>query len=257
MDSIVDQLNSDLERVKALESILIARATGTIDLNNADYALLRSELIATPKLKDLLPDFVRTCRSLDVFWSYIKGRSSGSGSYSERTKIISMAFTPVMDELEGTHVSPGDSVVSDQLTSFDREGVHTIWMKALERRQSDPEGAITIARTLIETVCKRILDAKGITYTDKEDLPKLYNMTVKQLNLAPDQHSEEPIKAILGGAITVVNGLGTLRNKLSDSHGRGGKPVKPSARHAHLAVNAGGAIATFLVETFQDRQSGG
>jgi Abortive infection C-terminus len=256
MEAIIDQLNSDLERVKAIESILIARATGSIDLNNIDYVRLRAELIATPRVRELLPDFVRSCRSLDVFWSFIKGKSSGSGSYSERRNIISQAFTPLVDELEGVNNSPGDSVVSGQLTSFDREGVHTIWMKALERRQSDPEGAITIARTLIETVCKRILDEKGIPYTDKEDLPKLYNMTAKQLNLAPDQHSEEPIKAILSGAITVVNGLGTLRNKLSDSHGRGGKPVKPSARHAHLAVNAGGAIATFLVETFYDRQSG-
>jgi len=48
----------------------------------------------------------------------------------------------------------------------------------------------------------------------------------------------------------MVNGLGTLRNKLSDSHGRGGKsPVRPSERHANLAVNTAGAIATFLVET--------
>jgi hypothetical protein len=49
--------------------------------------------------------------------------------------------------------------------------------------------------------------------------------------------------------MTLVNGIGTLRNRLSDSHGRGGKPVKPSPRHASLAVNTAGAIATFLVET--------
>ena len=47
----------------------------------------------------------------------------------------------------------------------------------------------------------------------------------------------------------------TLRNRLSDSHGRGGKlPVKPSARHASLAVNTVGAIAAFLVETYLERQ---
>jgi hypothetical protein len=41
--------------------------------------------------------------------------------------------------------------------------------------------------------------------------------------------------------MTLVNGLGTLRNRLSDSHGRGGKRVKPSPRHASLAVNTAGA----------------
>jgi hypothetical protein len=94
------------------------------------------------------------------------------------------------------------------------------------------------------------LDERGTVYTDKEDLPKLYSLTAKALNLAPDQHTEEPIKAILGGAMTVVNGIGTLRNRFSDAHGRGGRaPVRPSPRHASLAVNIAGAVATFLVET--------
>ena len=91
-------------------------------------------------------------------------------------------------------------------------------------------------------------------YTDKEDLPKLYGMVAQELNLAPSQHTEEPIKAILGGAMNLVNGLGTLRNRLSDSHGRGGKaPVKPAARHAALAVNSAGALAAFIVETHTER----
>ena len=49
--------------------------------------------------------------------------------------------------------------------------------------------------------------------------------------------------------MNLVNGIGTLRNRLSDSHGRGGAlPVRPSPRHAKLAVNTAGAIALFLVE---------
>lgn len=146
-------------------------------------------------------------------------------------------------------------MVSDALETFDAKGVHAVCSKALDRRLSDPDGAITVARTLLETVCKRILDEQSISYTDKEDLPKLYSMAARSLNLAPDQHSEEPIKAILGGAMTLVNGIGTLRNRLSDSHGRGGKPVRPSPRHASLAVNLAGGVATFLVETFRERQN--
>ena len=52
----------------------------------------------------------------------------------------------------------------------------------------------------------------------------------------------------------MVEGLGTMRNKLSDAHGRGKRPVKPSARHAALAVNLAGATATFLVEPWNERQ---
>jgi len=48
----------------------------------------------------------------------------------------------------------------------------------LERRATDPEGAITAARTLLETVCKHILDEKGEPYEDGIPLPKLYNTAV-------------------------------------------------------------------------------
>jgi len=41
-----------------------------------------------------------------------------------------------------------------------------------------------MARTLIESVCKHILDETGITYSDKDDLPKLYKETAKQLRHA-------------------------------------------------------------------------
>jgi hypothetical protein len=75
--------------------------------------------------------------------------------------------------------------------------------------------------------------------------------------LAPDQHTEEIFKTILGSCQQIVNGLGTLRNRLSDSHGRGRKPVRPQARHAELAVNLAGAVAAFLVSTWQARAHAG
>ncbi len=234
-----------------MEGILIASATGGSPDNHV-YEYIRREFMADPIIRDLLPKFVRTYRNLDAFWPYIKHEAE---TYALRRQIISGAFTPLLDHLEGRNFAPGDQVASEVLESFDAQGVHSIWVKAVARRSSDPEGAITVARTLLETVTKRILDETGEGYSDKDDLPKLYAAAAKTLNLAPSQHAEEPIKAILGGAMNLVNGLGTLRNRLSDSHGRGGKmPVKPSPRHASLAVNTAGSIATFLVETYQAQQ---
>lgn len=234
-----------------MEGILIACATGGSSETRI-YEHLRREFMTDPAVRDLLPNFVRTYRNLGSFWPFIKHEAA---TYAERRQIISAAFTPLMDYLEGRDAAPVDSIASDVLETFDPDGVHAVWVKALARRTSDPEGAITIARTLLETVSKRILDELGESYTDKDDLPKLYANAAKALNLAPNQHSEEPIKAILGGAMNLVNGIGTLRNRLSDSHGRGGRlPVKPSPRHASLAVNTAGAIATFLVDTFLERK---
>ncbi|MAS44290.1 MAG: abortive phage resistance protein [Rhodobacteraceae bacterium] len=251
MNDLADIPETTFEKVVMMEGMLISRATGgTAD--SRIYQHLRREFMADPAIRDLLPMFVRTYHNLDAFWPYIKREA---GSYAERREIISLAFTPLLDHLGGASAMPGDKGTSEVLGSFDSAGVHVVWTKALERRMTDPEGAITVARTLLETVTKRILDETGQGYSDKDDLPKLYANAVTVLNLAPNQHSEEPIKAILGGAMNLVNGIGTLRNRLSDSHGRGGKlPVRPSPRHASLAVNTAGAVATFLVETYLEKK---
>lgn len=248
-----DLPTSTLERAQLLESITISAATdGAPD--NRLYQELRRELMQSAELRHLVPAFVRTNRDLSSVRSWAQ---SHSNHWAPRRALIAEKFTPLIDHLEGKNTLPGDTTVSDALQSFDADGVHAVWSKALARRATDAEGAITVARTLLETVCKRVLDDRGVQYDDAADLPKLYKLVAEQLNLAPSQHAEEPINAILGGAMNVVNGLGTLRNRLSDSHGRGrAQPVRPSPRHAALAVNMAGAMATFIVETHLLRLSG-
>ncbi len=244
--------DSLIKRVSMMEGILIAAATGG-NYQNPIYVHLRREFMANPQVKDLLPSFVCIYRSLDAFWPFIKNKAE---TYAERRQIINDTFTPLMDQLEGLNNAPSDHTVSETLQSFDSEGIHVVWSKAMNRRTTDPEGAITVARTLLETVCKRVLDELDVSCGDRDDLPKLYAKVAKELNLAPNQHVEEPIRAILGGAINLVNGIGTLRNRFSDSHGRGGKLlVRPSPRHASLAVNTAGAVATFIVETHNERKA--
>lgn len=74
-------------------------------------------------------------------------------------------------------------------------------MKALNLRMDDPEGAITAARTLLETVCKHVLDSTGEEdlFKPGDDLPKLYQAASKHLNIAPSQHTELVFKQVLGG----------------------------------------------------------
>src|SRR5438128_2248005 len=111
----------------------------------------------------------------------------------------------------GSH--PAEELISEALASFDEAGVHEAWQKALERRSSDPEGAITSAKTLLETVCKHIIEEGGSTYGENDDLPKLYHLAAGQSNLAPSQHTEAVFKSILGNCQAVVGLLSSLRNK--------------------------------------------
>lgn len=230
--------------------MLLSYATGG-SADDLEYRVLREELMAEPSLTDVLPSFIRTCRDISQFWGYIKGKFD---HYQERRQFLWDEFRPTLENLERRERQPGEEEVSDALVRFDEGSVHSVWTRALERRTTDPEGAITLARTLVETVCKHILDGSGVQYADDAELPKLYKLTATKLNLAPDQHSEQVFRQILGGCSAVVEGLGAVRNKLSDSHGKGKAGAKPSSRHAQLAVNLAGAMATFLVESHEARK---
>ena len=247
---MLDDYKNDLERAQGLQNILIATATGSRG-DDASYKYLRAFFIEKSSYNDLLPSFVRTNREIGQFWQFIKGKFP---SYAERRTYIWEEFTPLMDHLEGKNNRPLDASTSQILKIFDQDCIHIAWQRALDRRTNDPEGAITAARTLLETVCKHILDSRSIPYdSNKVELHELYKLTATELNLSPSQHTEDVFKQILGGCSAIVNGLGTLRNRLGDAHGKGQNPVRPAARHAELAVNLAGSVSLFLVSTWQAR----
>ncbi|MBU0719579.1 MAG: abortive infection family protein [Planctomycetes bacterium] len=237
--------------VEAFQNMLVDRATGGSP-SDTEYFAARHRLLGIARIKAKLPRFVHTCRSLDQFWNIIKPKFA---QYAERRAFIWAEFRPLLEMLEAESRSPGDDAVSAVLTTIDSDHVQEAWQKALDRRASDPEGAITAARTLLESVCKHVLDERGVAYDDGVELPKLYRLVADELNLAPSQHTEQVFRQILGGCQAVVEGLGAVRNKLSDAHGGGKLRAKPSSRHAELAVNLSGAMATFLVSTLEARSA--
>jgi hypothetical protein len=133
------------------------------------------------------------------------------------------------------------------LHGLETAGVYAVWQKALERRHTDPEGAITSARTLLETVCRHVLDERGIAYSQTLDLPVLMKMAVEQLDLASPGTSQIAFKRVLGSVASVVEELS------SADHNRGKASTVPSARHAQLAANMAGAAAIFIIEAWEAR----
>jgi len=207
----------------------------------------RRELLGITDIAALLPEFVHRYRTPAQYWQFIKRKFP---SYAERRDFIWSGFQPALDFAERQRGTPADRSVKDGLDSLEATHVHELWAKALARRSDDPEGAITAARTLLESVCKLILDEAGETYADDAELPKLYSQTAKRLSLAPSQHTEQVFKQILGACQTIVEGVGAVRNRLSDAHGKGKKPVRPSPRHAELVVNLAGTMSVFLAATW-------
>ena len=241
----LEQINklNEFQLIEYFQDNVVARATGS-GFENQLYTTARTKLIGNKSIEKILPDWIKTKRTIDQFLAFIKGRFS---TYQERRQFLWEEFAPVLNYLETKSTSPLEETIV-----FDEAHIHSQWQKALARKQTEVEGAITSSRTLIESVLKYILDEQEIKYNDGAELPDLYKEVAKSLNLAPEQHQEQIFKQILGGTSGIISGLGALGNKLGDAHGKSKKSIKPSERHSELAVNLAGSMAVFLFKTFKE-----
>lgn len=218
--------------------------------SESGYKIARKKLMDDISIKKLVPDFVRFSPDAVSVRAALSGVASGPGSWALRRAHVNDAFNPLLSYLKNGQAA-ADSVISEVLKNYDAPAVQAFWNKALERRSIDPEGAVTAASTLLEEVCKHILEDSGLEWDKKWNIPKLYSEVSKILNLAPSQHQEEIFKTILGNCQSVVQSIGSLRNTGGDAHAGGRSRITFKPRHAALSVNLAGSMALFLIETWQ------
>lgn len=240
-----------LKQTERLQEILVGIATGKMSYQDNDivreFNNCRISLLSNNSLRKLLPDIVKNYRDLSSFWSFIKNSSS---TYEGRRLLIADEFRPLFNYFEApTKDFPSDQTVMDSFV-YSNEYLIDLWKKCLERRENDPEGAITVSRTFLEGTCKYILDALDVEYGDSDKLPQLFSKTTKALELAPSDHTDQQFKQIISGGFSIVNGLSSLRNEISDSHAITAGCGRPSYIHSTLCVNVAGVISEFLLSTF-------
>ena len=100
---------SELEKVESLKNMLVSRATGG-EANKDSYNKLRKYFMSHEKTKQRLPRFVKTCRTLDEFWQFIKTEIEGNGNYTKRRTFLKEAFEPLLSYLEELELS-SDSII--------------------------------------------------------------------------------------------------------------------------------------------------
>jgi len=238
-----------VKKVAYFQSLVMTRGINR-PVNEAHYAPLRADILNHHALKDHVPDYIVNNPQIQGFWEFIKGQ----GGYRIREAFMADTFEPLVKASQNILNVAHDTIFTKPYQNIDMAFIGHDWKKALNRLKDDPEAAITSARSLTETVCKYILDASQVEFDDSIDLIKLYTLTARQLNLSPETHTEPIFKQILSGCFSIVSGLSGLRNKHSDAHGKKTTNIKPSSRHAKLAVNIAGATCSFLLQTFEFRQ---
>jgi hypothetical protein len=238
----------DKDKASLFLDILENTATGG-EWDELQFREIKSYFFQHPVYKTLLPSWLTSTFTLNHFWGFIKCKFK---TYQERRAFLAKELTPLITSCDD-HVGALNSQ-SNLLKDFSSIGVQESWSKMLLRVEVDPDGAITLARTTVESVLKHISDELEISYTSTDSLTSIYKSVTKRLKLSPDDHDEQIFKNILGGCSSIVNGLGEMRNIYGDAHGKGRAQRKPSSRHARLAVNASATLCLFLVETHNYRK---
>lgn len=227
--------------------------------DEAVFTTLRRQLLTERRLQTLIPEFLRTDTTLQEIRRRAQrlGDASGIGmnvaSYKMRSDWLTAEFRPLLEFLQQPQFSTAEEVIAETLGTVNSINIRAAWDKALERRQTDPDGAITIARSLIEAVCKHVLGVGN--YTNKDELPDLYKKASRYLRLTEDGFADDSLKQVMRGCVNIVHGLGEFRNKMGDAHGRG--PVEPIADpfQAELAVTTAGAMATYFLNVWESRRT--
>lgn len=145
--------------------------------------------------------------------------------------------------------APAAQVLSPVISS---EGLHQCrrdFDRAVGTIATDPDQAIGSACSLLESICKAILDRAGQQRPDDQSIQPLVKAVLAVLDLAPGSEAAPDIKGALKGLASIAQGVGALRTKAGAAHGRGLHHAPLAPRHARLAVNAAATVGLFLLET--------
>jgi hypothetical protein len=135
------------------------------------------------------------------------------------------------------------------------KAAHEDFERAMSHIEADPEQAMGSASSILESICKGILERLQTALPKDQTLKSLVKATYGAMNLSPESHADPDIKQILGGIANAAVGIGVIRTKHSSFHGRTDtqKKYRLTARHARLAVGSAAVLGCFLIETYLER----
>jgi len=154
------------------------------------------------------------------------------------------------------------AALSVALTAGGREVLSREYLEELDRKVSERlradelDAAITVSRTMLEAVLDELeLKLSGEATEHHGELSRQYKSVAKQLGIdAGRKDLDDAFKKVCTGLVNVVDGLATVRNKMSDAHAR---KTKPSPHHALVIANASRTVASFLIESYLYQRSRG
>lgn len=191
----------------------------------------------------------------DLYWG------SGVSRYDEKYARIYQKCKGIMDRMEG-----GSSVIAKTADSlkgkFSSEYMSQQIELMISMQSTNPTNAIGMAKELIESCCKTILEDLGIAWSKTDDVPQLTNKTMDALNLLPasvqaTDQGADAIKAVLGNLRAIPSKLAEIRNPFGSGHGKSASFQGLEERHAKLAVGSSITFVDFIWSTYENQKETG
>ena len=164
---------------------------------------------------------------------------------------ISFAMRSTREAMEGSLLYTEGSLAHIE------EQVKGIEQAVIEK----PALAFDLAKTLIESVCKTVLNERSVSYEKSDDLPKLFKLATRTLPFLPVTASNETeartsLEKTLSGLHTAVLGICELRNQCGfASHGSGTAKPALEGIQAMLVAEAADTIVGFLHRVYRQEHS--
>jgi len=122
-------------------------------------------------------------------------------------------------------------------------------------RDSKFDTAITNSISSLESTMKIIHEKMNEQLPKKSTVTDLYKSTRKILKF--DEIDENKVTSQLLNTMSgLVSSFGSLRNALSDAHGKSNKAIQAQEYLAELALNTSSTLSTFFVRRFNELKDG-
>lgn len=117
----------------------------------------------------------------------------------------------------------------------------------------DPPAAVTASCALLEALFRVYIEDEELESPSDQSIKPLWNVVRKHLGLDPAGVTDEDLRKVLSGLGSIVDGIASARTHHGSAHGQRRGGYRPKPRHARLVVHAAATLATFILETWEEK----
>jgi hypothetical protein len=158
----------------------------------------------------------------------------------------------VANEIEALHDSRITEVnkdASNALRELSSDNLNRLWVRARASIETDPDMSITESSSFLESLCRKMLDDRGLPLPNKKDMQNYLKELTKMSLMAPDSEARQDLKVVISSLKGVMQSIATLRTHHGSAHGSSEDDYKPTPEMARLANSTAATISTFLIHT--------